>query len=341
MDRAVLSVRVSWSLLRRPLAWLLAAAGGALVAGILVALVSWGAFVRGQLPNWESALLRYQIDKLEAAAPADVVLVGDSSLGNAIDARRWSEALDRPVLSLALSGDFGYAGSLNMLRRTLERWTPKLVVVMHTADIATRPVPYWSRLVTAPSLRDIDPRALIPGLYQLYRSQALVDLLKDEPPDRDAGATFAARDYVGQGTSLADIGGRALDGRDRLLRHGPRDGNEHDLAALGELCREHGIACVYATGPLVEPLCSESVPLLRKTAAIVDASGLRPLPGAPVCIPLTAVGDAADHVAPRFREQFSDRYLALLEASGALAALDDGRLPETANWAGAGGDPPS
>ena len=34
-----------------------------------------------------------------------------------------------------------------------------------------------------------------------------------------------------------------------------------------ELCREHGIPCVYATGPLVEPLCSESVPLLRKTAA--------------------------------------------------------------------------
>ena len=89
-------------------------------------------------PSGEARLLRTQLDRLEAAKEIDVVLLGDSSLGNAVDARAWSRESGKNVLALPLAGYFGYEGTLNMLRRVLRHDRPELVVVMQTIELASR-----------------------------------------------------------------------------------------------------------------------------------------------------------------------------------------------------------
>jgi hypothetical protein len=77
------------------------------------------------LVTWKEAkLLRHQLDKIDAASRVDVLLVGDSTLGNTVDAEAWSRESGQAVLSLPLTGDYGYGGTLNMLRRVLRRHRP-------------------------------------------------------------------------------------------------------------------------------------------------------------------------------------------------------------------------
>jgi hypothetical protein len=59
-------------------------------------------------------------------------------------------------------------------------------------------------------------------------------------------------------------------------------------------------------------------PLVRAVDDLIAANGLQTVPGTPVCIPLAEIGNAEDHVAPKERYRYSDRYLQLLRSSGAL-----------------------
>src|SRR5262249_16834400 len=68
-------------------------------------------------------LLRYQKQKL-ARSHAALVLVGDSSLGNAIDAELLSQLSGKPTINLALTGSHGFEGAYNMLRRAFRQGTP-------------------------------------------------------------------------------------------------------------------------------------------------------------------------------------------------------------------------
>jgi hypothetical protein len=130
---------------RLPARYLAGAIGGGLAAVTLVSLVSWLCLSHG-LVGWHFAqLYRYQLAELTVDEPAAVVLVGDSSVGNAVDARAWSSTLGKPVLSLALSGDYGYRGTLNMLRRALRGRQPQVAIVFQTLDIATRKRPMTAR----------------------------------------------------------------------------------------------------------------------------------------------------------------------------------------------------
>src|SRR5690606_17833011 len=61
-------------------------------------------------------------------------------LGNAISVTAWKDVAGTSAVNLALTGTYGYAGTYNFLRRVLKRGRPKNVIIMHTADMLTRPV---------------------------------------------------------------------------------------------------------------------------------------------------------------------------------------------------------
>lgn len=299
---------------------------GAVIAVAVVGTASWLCLSNG-LVGWHFAqLYRYQLAKLAQAAPAadTVVLVGDSSLGNAVDARAWSAALQRPVLSLALTGDYGYQGTLNMLRRALRHGPVGLVVVFQTLDIATRKPAYDGQLYTAQHLGDlagIPPLWLFSALASLDPlASAVAAALRDEEDMR----AYAAVDYHPQAAAGARRALAPVDAPPPQVERIRQD----DLASLAQIaavCRRHRVRCLYVHGPLIEPQCGRAAGYVRALSAAIERTGLAVVPDTPICLPRADAGDAEDHVAPERKAQYSDLYLHRLQSmlSGASSIASD------------------
>ncbi len=293
--------------------YLASGVAGGLGAVLLVSLVSWLCLSHG-LVGWHFAqLYRYQLAKLATSEPVALLLVGDSSLGNAVDARAWSSSLHEPVLSLALSGDYGYRGTLNMIRRTLRQHRPKAVVIFQTLDIATRKPKYEGQIYTAERVADlagVPPLQLLATLASLDPPLSALATAFQGPEDMSA---LAATDYYPQ----APAGSR----RQLWSVDAPPLAADEirplDIASLGEiaaLCRDSGIRCLYMHGPLVQPQCAGSAAYIGALNEQINSTGLEVVPGTPICMPRGEAGDAEDHVAPELKWRYSQRYLRLARA---------------------------
>jgi hypothetical protein len=279
---------------------------------VLAAAVAVVGLRQGWLTWHFSQLMHYQLDKLENADGVEVLLVGDSALGNAIDAAAWSKALDRPVLSVALTGAYGYAGSLNMIRRALRRQPLQAVVVFQTLDLMTRPPADSGLVLTAERLSDLadaPPGAIWSTLVNLSMPLNVHGTLLSGPPDERAA--YAPTDYVPQVGALS--AGGAAEHPDRPLSPAAlRSRADPYLATIGELCRTEGLRCVYTHGPLTRSICAGSGNYVVAANERIRAAGLTPVEGTPLCLAWVETGDSEDHVAPAHKATYSARYLELI-----------------------------
>lgn len=265
-------------------------------------------------PNCRSTY--QQLARIDAATRVDVLLIGDSTLGNTIDVRAWRDQSGKDVLALPLTGGYGYAGALNMLRRVLRRHHPELVIEIQSLDMATRSLSWEGLLFTAERPSDVSG---IPP-WRLVEALARVDLLQSALGHIIASSASATRldghDYWPQ---------RPRDQKLQYLRttRAPNVASIHPdkfeyLRQIGALCHAERITCLYAHGPFLDPQCSRAAAYLHTVNAQIEENGLQVVPGTPRCMSIDQVGDAADHVRPGLRASYSEIYRTLI--ASALAA---------------------
>jgi hypothetical protein len=298
--------------------WLACVAAATLAVLAAICLVNWLG-VRHGLVGWKSTQLeRVQIRKIEAAPGVDVVLLGDSTLGNAIDARAWSEATGLRVLSVPLTGQYGYEGSLNMLRRVLRRHRPAIVVVMQAFDMPTRNLSWEGLLFTAERWSDLagaPPWELVPPLANLDLTGGMLQALGR--PDKPV--LFDERGFVPQALSPARRR-VALEPAEILEPSEIRPEKQLYLREIGAVCRRTQARCVYLHGPYPKPACEGSRAYLAAANRFVRAAGLVPAPGTPACLPPQDIGDSEDHVLPEAKPRYSEVYrMAAARVAPALA----------------------
>ncbi|WP_343713538.1 hypothetical protein [Inquilinus sp.] len=286
-----------------------AAAAAALVVAIC-ALSLWG--MQHGLSEWrESELLRYQIDKIDDTSQVDILLVGDSSLGNSIDARDWSRRLGLSVMSLPLVGTYGFEGTLNMLRRAVRETRPRVVVVMQTLDMMRRKPSWPGALYTAETLgdlADVPPREM---LASLATWDIPAGMLQAAVTGGAIDPAIARVDYVPQ--NPARFGGPLYP---RTYEPGAvRRDAAASLRRIGDFCRDQALTCLYASGPYLNPQCKESRGYAAAIAEVARQAGMIPVDGTPVCMPRSDVGDSEDHVIPSRRPQYSEIQRALIMAA--------------------------
>src|SRR5262245_37207698 len=83
------------------------------------------------------------------------------------------------------------------------------------------------------------------------------------------------------------------------------------IAYLGRIaasCRDRGITCVYAQGPIYAHYCRHSAVYLAEVAASVGAAGLPVAADTPICMRADEVGNAMDHVKPDLKARYTGRY---------------------------------
>lgn len=291
-------------------ALLLGATAALLVA---IAAISSIGYKKGRIAFDFHELYLYQRAKIDAALDVDTAFVGDSSLGNAIDARTWSDETGRPALNLALTGSFGYGGSFNMIHHVIDRARPRRIVIMQTLDMLTRGPSYRGYLVTSDRLFPLDavPLSVIVDAY-LNLDTALAVVRKMYFRATTANLDVA-RDYIRQNRPVSMRPSFVRRYRSLQFEANAIDqGSLLYLRRIADLCRDKNLDCVYAHGPIIDSYCANSADYLRAANALIESTGLRVAKGTPVCMPLAEAGDSEDHVRPDLRESYTRKYLALI-----------------------------
>ncbi len=178
---------------------------GALVT-LLVTITATG-YRLGLVEVANHAIYSYQRDKLDAARTIDIAFVGDSSLGNAIDATLFSSLAGHPAVNLALTGSYGSGGAYNMTYKVLQHHTPGLIVIMQSIDVMRRTEAF-------------------PGFYFSAEPSQLLD----DFADSHSGTVLQPQDGPARGRATLEAGSRQAGEVVRRRLHRP---DERLLAAGG------------------------------------------------------------------------------------------------------------
>ena len=265
-------------------------------------------------------VVHYQLDKLERSVP-DTVFLGDSSLGNAISAERWSELRGETAANLALTGSYGYVGAYNLLQRVVARGTPKNVVIMFnigvlrrgesTVDIAnnlTAPpgaLSFWQKATSSWRIY-INTDQFIDSMQWLRHSTFAVFGLS-KPENHGSDTTILEDDYIKQGKArepVKYVGGYQPSSLDFA--------HLEYLHKIAEICARYQINCVYAHGPLFHRMCSSSEKYISRAFEAVKGSALPIATDRPFCFADDELGDTFNHVKPGLKPTYTERYLTLL-----------------------------
>lgn len=245
---------------------------------------------------------------------ARVVLVGDSTLGNAIDDRLMSELSGLPVTNLALNGAFGFAGTANMIERAAAHPSVETVVVVQALDIITRtPSPLGDLQTRVDDDRSMEEWLELARAYFDWGTVgATLGELWRVASGRSKPVQMAG-DYIRQDPDPAALQREIERNQRRPLRPADIDPEaQHDLDRIVAACRAHHLHCVYAHGPMLDEICANSRPFIDRLTDAVRQAGLEVVGGTPMCLPRSALGDTVDHVAPRLRADSTRNYLDLL-----------------------------
>jgi len=280
---------------------------------IQIATVSSTLLGRESGLDW--VLLDHQLAKIGTGKSPDTVFLGDSSLGNAISAVEWERLSNGTALNLALTGSFGYEGSRNMLKRVLSWTTPRLVVIVHTANMMQRAPAedgdrataqgterFWAYARRALTWKD----AL--SAYYYWRTIAA----GQRPVSRFDARQVIVNDYIKQRPPAAQRFLSFINGFDEYRWESAiRPERVRILQEISAICAAHRVLCVYAHGPLADPPCRANS-YFGSVSGILRRSGLVLLSPHAMCMSLDEVGDGEDHVGPDAKIAFTRRYFDLV-----------------------------
>lgn len=281
----------------------------------LGAFVFHSKFASEQSP-YLGVLERHQLAKLAAPRGADTLFVGDSSLGNGIDAAEFDAITGTHSLNLALTGDYGYAGSYNMMQRALQLNPIRTVFIVHTLDILNRKVDYRAHLLTANTL--YDPQQPFLRQVDTLRNLALEALDGRSLPDALAALAPVKRqgkprhsivnDYHPQD---APLGLKIREDQLATVTINPTINMEQAgyLNRIAALCRERDVTCVYAFGPIYGKEYENSRDVRTRSESLITTAGLVIATDTPYLMDFAELGDNTDHIAPD-RKPASTRYYA-------------------------------
>jgi hypothetical protein len=204
---------------------------------------------------FDCALLKYQELKIESLSDVDTVILGDSSVGFALDARAFSELSGRKTVNLALTGyNYGFPGAYALLNQLLAKARPNNVVIAITPQTyaltiteldglpirgflqASRSSPQ-SVFSISPSISREAAKVLSNGLFDKRFLNEGIDYLKGRVPPLPED--FQHFDYMRPYTEILDV-------KTVIETWGANVTHDYDpfFSKMGKLCHENGLPCI-------------------------------------------------------------------------------------------------
>ena len=261
-------------------------------------------------------LVRERAEQL-AGPPVDIAFLGDSSAGFGVEESVADVLLGRRTENLALSGSFGVAGSLEMMRRAEAALGARVFIIIHTVDILGRRTP-----VLVPT------RATPPERRSLLQNvEMALGIISPKVLGRIVGSMVAgtpldlpAAEFYDNQSAPAPLAALVREIEPERMASVNPDAVA-DLQRIADHCAARDLVCLYAHGPLWAEGCTRFAPAIAARSAIVrgmENGSFRLLADTPFCMPTAIVGNNADHVRPaddaittRFYADLVERALAL------------------------------
>ncbi|TAK91062.1 MAG: hypothetical protein EPO06_07055 [Burkholderiaceae bacterium] len=263
-------------------------------------------------PDPDNTFLLSQLHKAENVGAIDVLFVGDSSLGNAIDAGVWDQTTHTRSINLALTGSYGLSGSLYMINKVLEKRQPKRIYIVQTADIwereqnlsmndalkaASRAQSFWFRLADDMTIKGT------------LRSMRYLSGFFSGQIDRQ---NIFHKDFVRQATKIDWRDDPEEFRADGMKVAGISENNFKYAQEIVRLCDARQIDCQFAYGPLLDSICSKSTTYFAQVNQKLEKLGAKLVMSQPICLPYEQMGDTNDHIAPESKEAITLEYVRLL-----------------------------
>ncbi len=276
----------------------------------------------------DDVLRKYQLAKLSSEQNIEVLIVGDSSAGNGIDAEFFSQLSSRKTINVALTGGAGILSSYNMVRHALKT-QPKLktVILVTTLDIWRRPFSINGYIETLGDLSSAEISGVSPSARTISKAQFTYNPKEVYWYLRYLyvgviGPQEIVHDYMRQDTSTYANRGRTFD-RDVSLSSIVNPQKVAELQKFGELCEETKLNCIFMHGPIHEAWFNNSSDEL----ALISAKLAEHIPASIHFVPTYFVypnemmGDSKDHVDGAYKRESTLKYYAELVELLAANAL--------------------
>jgi hypothetical protein len=259
-------------------------------------------------------MFEYQLGKIDEIEQPEIVFLGDSSLGNAIDAEHFSNLTGRHTVNLALNGFYGFSGPYNLLRNLIDQQkVPKVVVVMNTAEMLSRDIAWQGYVLTSTDLV---------GAFQEFPSEAIdaTGRLFLNSLNRNSFVKFLSFENTQNWQKNRLINDYSVQAKRRYKysaeTHIDLAANPQKLLFLNKiisLCESHSIEFVYLHGPMNVELANS----LKNEVAVLNADiAENHINHSPILTTVSneQTGDEFDHVANHAKQAVTRKYVELLTA---------------------------
>lgn len=293
----------------------------ALLLSISLLLAFWSTVDCIGGDNQQCSLLQHQFDKLDRAPPAvDLIFLGDSSLGRAVDADLFATLSGQRVLNLALTGNYNVPSMHNLLVHATKATKIRRVVLMLTPQVYDIPEDshnlekhqafpgvIWSLrldwellLQRVGEYRTSFVRAAIRELFSRKNVAVGVKKIKGMLFDGPERPTHIVHDYLPPRKERMVLEKLPEQFAVASRRYLP------SLYAIGKTCRDLQIQCLYLHGTVFEKSARNSAEMIEKINAMVQSAGLILVDPAPIPIPFEEIGDSVNHVDPPFKSNYTE-----------------------------------
>lgn len=239
-------------------------------------------------------LIKYQREKIDSIQSLDIALIGDSSLGNSIDASILTKKTDLEIQNFALNGFLGYEGNYLLLKRIHKKHPGvKKVIMMQTLGLPTRKFSVMGIVENINSFDDfVDLNfkykyQLIKGLPSYLNSMKLNQLISRKG--------FFSNDYIKQ---KGDLELKSL--KIKYKKENINKDKIFFLSKISNYCKEHKIDLVYMNGPIYYEIHDNSKAYLQNFEAKLDSMNIKYLKYIDK-LNFSELGNTEDHLSPELK----------------------------------------
>ena len=251
-------------------------------------------------------LYEYQLNKIKKKSTYSNLLIGDSSLGNAIDSDEFSRLSSQTTINSAMTGLYGYAGSYNILKTT-HKHHPELknVIIMQTLDMQTKKVSMEGYVRTVNSVSDFTELELKDKIHFLKNYISFIKSIPVQFPKKKHSLIYD--DYIKQNRIYEP---------DKIQKPFDKNNINHEknkfLLKIIDYCSKNNINLIYAHGPIYQAKLEVSQNYITTVNKILAHTGIT-LISSPIGIKKKHLGDNIDHINPRFKKEYTSKYYELLK----------------------------
>lgn len=267
--------------------------------------------------NNNVVLLEYQNKKLKQQAGDDVELVvlGGSSAGNAIDSEYMTKLSGIKSVNLALNGSYGIEGSVMMIQKSLKSFEKlKYIVIIHSLDIWDREFSYQGVFRIMDKMDDLDVfTSEFDDFGQKYMNYLLNTkiygwYLKEQVFPISYKVIDEQNDYLAQYKNKFSNGGKVDNGKIVLPEPFSNQTKKQVFKILDELCGKIKPKCIFMNGPFLDTVVKNSPDQIKQISEFLNkASKIQVIPDV-FEFPAYKMGDAGDHVSPQFKKESTEKY---------------------------------